>query len=136
IGMMSAGLIGSKGLGYAKDRFVGEELNKASPAVFAEYKAEKPSKFLFFDPSFGLDGTKLGAVNATPRENRDAKQKLVADSNMQGDRRTLVADSFIPATMAAIYLLILLYFKAIGGYKAVHIVPIAEQQVAQAKQAS
>src|SRR5207237_195601 len=37
IGMMSAGLIGSKGLGYAKDRFVGEELNKADPAVFAEY---------------------------------------------------------------------------------------------------
>ena len=29
--------------------------------------------------------------------------------------------------MAVIYLLILLYFKAIGGYKPVHIVPLAEQ---------
>jgi len=29
--------------------------------------------------------------------------------------------------MAAIYLLILLYFKAIGGYKTVHIVPVEEQ---------
>ena len=26
-------------------------------------------------------------------------------------------DSFIPATMAVIYLLILLYFKTIGGYR-------------------
>src|ERR1051326_4279928 len=130
IGMMSAGLIGSKGLGYAKDRFAGAALNKADTAVFAEFKAEKPSKFLFFEASFGLDGSKLGAVTATPRENRDAKQKLVAESNMKGDRRTLVADSFIPATMAVIYLLILLYFKAIGGYKAVHIVPVAEAKQA------
>src|SRR6478609_9136377 len=37
IGMMSAGLIGSPGLGYAKDRFASEELQKADPAVFAEY---------------------------------------------------------------------------------------------------
>ena len=124
---MSAGLIGSKGLGYAKDRFVGEELSKADPVVFAEFKAEKPSKFLFFEGSFALDGSKLGAVNATPKENRDAKQRLVADANMKGDRRTLVADSFIPATMAVIYFLILLYFKAIGGYKTVHIVPMAGQ---------
>lgn len=122
IGMMSAGLIGSKGLGYAKDRFAGEELQKADPAVFAEFKAEKPSQFLFFDGSFGLDGAKLGAVNAIPQEQRDPKQKMVGEANMRGDRRTLVADSFIPATMAVIYLLILLYFKAIGGYKPVHIV--------------
>src|SRR6266581_4108798 len=51
IGMMAAGLIGSKGLGYAKDRFAGEELKKTDAAVFAEYKADKPSKFLFFEGS-------------------------------------------------------------------------------------
>jgi hypothetical protein len=129
IGMMSAGLIGSKGLGYAKDRFAGEELKKADAAVFAEFKAEKPSHFLFFEGAFGLDGAKLGAVNAIPQENRDAKQKLVGEANMRGDRHTLVADSFIPATMAVIYLLILLYFKAIGGYKPVHIgAPDAEDK--------
>jgi len=128
IGMMSAGLIGSKGLGYAKDRFAGEELKKADAVVFAEYKAEKPSKFLFFEGSYGLDGAKLGAVNAIPQENRDAKQKLVGEANMKGDRRTLVADSFIPATMAVIYLLILLYFKSIGGYKPVHIVPQGKEE--------
>ena len=131
IGMMSAGLLGSTGLGYAKDRFAGEELKKADAAVFAEYKAEKPSDFLFFDEAFGLNGAKLGAVNETPKEKRDAKQKTVAAANEMGDRRTLVADSFIPATMAAIYLLILLYFKTIGGYKPVHIEP----GVAEAKEA-
>ena len=41
----------------------------------------------------------------------------ITNSDIQGSRKTLVADSFIPAMMAAIYLLILLYFKSIGGYK-------------------
>src|SRR4029079_943334 len=60
IGMMSAGLIGSPGLGYAKDRFAGEALQTANPAVYAQYKASTPSKFLFFGETHGLDGTKLG----------------------------------------------------------------------------
>jgi MFS family permease len=123
IGTMSAGLIGAPGLGYAKDRFAGDELYKASPAVFAEYKAEKPSRFLpfIFREATGLDGKKLGAAKSTPAERRNDNQRIVIESDQKGDRRTLVADSFIPAAMAAIYLLILLYFKAIGGYKSVHI---------------
>ena len=50
---------------------------------------------------------------------------------MKGDRRTLVADSFIPATMAVIYLLLLLYFKTIGGYKPVHLEGTDAARVAQ-----
>ena len=49
------------------------------------------------------------------------EEKTVHESSITGDRKTLKADSFIPATMACIYLLLLLYFKAIGGYKVVHI---------------
>lgn len=128
IGTMSAGLIGAPGLGYAKDRFAGEELKKASPAIFAEYKAEKPSVFLpfIFDEATGLDGKKLGAAKLTPPERRSDAQKTVVEADQKGDRKTLVADSFIPAAMAAIYLFMLLYFKAIGGYKPVHIERVEE----------
>jgi MFS family permease len=118
-GMMSAGLLGSAGLGYAKDRFAGEELQKVNPALYATYKAEKPSTFLFLAPANGLDGTKLSAAQTST--NRTPDQKIVVDASIAGDRRTLKADSFIPATMAAIYLLLFLYFKAIGGYKTVTI---------------
>jgi MFS family permease len=59
IGMMSAGLLGSAGLGYAKDRFAGEELKKADPALYEQYKAENTSKFTVFEPVVGLDGKKL-----------------------------------------------------------------------------
>jgi MFS family permease len=141
IGMMSAGLVGSPGLGYAKDRFAGEELQKADAALHAEYKAEKPSSWMSFilAPAVGLDGKKLGDAKAKLAEARDelakagntdpqaalAKlspaERTVLESDIRGDRRTLVADSCIPATMAVIYLLLLIYFKAIGGYKPVHI---------------
>jgi hypothetical protein len=122
IGMMSAGLLGSPGLGYAKDRFAGEELKKADPALHAEYKAATPSKFLVFSDAYGLDGKKLGdAKAALAAGTATEQQKKVHQADMRGDRRTLVADSFIPAIMAVIYLLLVLYFKAKGGYKPVQI---------------
>jgi hypothetical protein len=42
---------------------------------------------------------------------------MVLESSIEGDRKTLRADSFIPATMAVIYLLLFVYFRSIGGYK-------------------
>jgi hypothetical protein len=41
----------------------------------------------------------------------------VADASILGDRQTLKADAFIPAIMAVVYLLLLLYFKTVGGYR-------------------
>ena len=137
IGMMSAGMIGTPGLGYAKDRFAGEELLAQNPAAYEEYKAGSPSQFLFFEQVYGLDGRKLGDVQANlaaarakltpdaePRaavEELSAAEQAVYNASIVGDRKTLVADSAIPITMAGIYLLLLLYFKAIGGYKVVEI---------------
>ncbi len=141
IGMMSAGLIGAPGLGYFKDRYAGEALAKADPAIMTEYKAPQTSKFLpfIFPEATGLDGAKLGAVqeklnaarselakekNFDPQAALDkltpAEQKVFA-AGITGDRQTLVADSVIPATLAVIYLGLLAYFAAIGGYKPVHI---------------
>ncbi|MCC6233458.1 MAG: MFS transporter [Verrucomicrobiales bacterium] len=121
IGMMSAGLIGSPGLGYAKDRFASEELIQADATAYANNKAKTTSKFLIFEEVNGIDGKRLGEAKALAPDKRSAEDKTIVAADMRGDRRTLVADSFIPATMAVIYLLLLLYFKAIGGYKAVHL---------------
>ena len=121
IGMLSAGMIGSPGLGYGKDRFATEALSQSNPAALQAYKAEKPSKFLFFSEVTALDGTKLADAQKVAANLRTPEQKAVAEASIAGDRKTLKADSFIPGAMAAIYLLLLLYFKAIGGYKIVHL---------------
>jgi MFS family permease len=119
IGMMSAGLLGGPGLGYAKDRFTAEHLQATNPALYEQYKAATPSKFLFLGEVHGLDGTKLS--QAQTAATRTPEQQIVAEASIIGDRQTLKADAFIPAAMAVIYLLLFLYFKAIGGYRTVHI---------------
>ena len=72
IGMMSAGLIGGPGLGYAKDRFTAEHLMATAPAVYEQYKAPAPSRFLFLAETTGLDGTKLSAAQTAVDEDAGA----------------------------------------------------------------
>ena len=121
IGMMSAGLLGGPGLGYAKDRFTVEHLQETNVALYEANKAEKPSTFLTFEPVIGLDGTKL--AEAQGAEEKTAEQAELAEASIIGDRKTLKADAYIPAIMAAIYILLLIYFKVIGGYKPLSISP-------------
>ena len=124
IGMLSAGLIGGPGLGYAKDRFTSESLNATAPAVYAANKSATESKFLFLAEVTAVDGKKLEEAKKAG-DKGTADQKAIVLANRDGDRATLKADSYIPLTMAAIYLLMLFYFKSIGGYRALKI----EEQV-------
>lgn len=137
IGMLSAGLIGGPGLGYSKDRFAAEELNKANPELFTQYQSEKPSAFLNleFTKVTPIDGKKLGAAKDAKPEGvelkgeevrRTADQQTVLDADQRGDRKTLLIDALIPSTMAVIYLLILMYFKSIGGYRAVSLSDVSK----------
>jgi MFS family permease len=119
IGMLSAGLLGSKGLGYSKDRFAAQELQQANPALYEQVKVSSESKFLFFSGVQAIDGTKLAEAQAA--KPRTPEQEAIVNASIQGDRKTLKADSFIPAGMALIYLLIMIYFRTIGGYKPVHL---------------
>ncbi|MEI6872502.1 MAG: hypothetical protein WCL08_09495, partial [Verrucomicrobiota bacterium] len=66
------------------------------------------------------------AKGAAKEGNATDDQKTIVKANQTGDRATLKADSFIPMTMAAIYLALLIYFKAIGGYRAVKLEEVEE----------
>jgi hypothetical protein len=134
IGMMSAGLIGGPGLGYAKDRFSAEELARTNPAAYEQIKTKDGKSFLVFGTINGFDGSKVEEVKGRLAKAREgdvsteiamsklsATDRQIIEAGIVGDRKTLRADSFIPAMMAIIYIGILLYFKSIGGYKAVKI---------------
>lgn len=130
IGMLSAGMIGGPGLGYAKDRFAAEALQASNPELYAQVEnTESPSQFLFLKEINAIDGKAL--EEASKAEDPTPEQQAIAAAGQAGDRRTLKADSAIPATMAVIYLLILLYFKSIGGYKPVHIDETAAEHEAE-----
>lgn len=134
IGMMSAGLIGSPGLGYFKDRYASEELNKADTALHAEWKdSEKQSSFLMFDAVDPIDAKRLAEAKGAAVDKRTEAQATVVAADIEGNRRTLKVDSLIPAAMAVIYLFLIFYFRAKGGYKPVELADSnAKRPVAQA----
>jgi MFS family permease len=56
-----------------------------------------------------------------------ADKKLVGDAGLHGGRTALRLTSYVPLTMAVLYLLLILYFKAQGGYKQVHIEGVGKE---------
>lgn len=59
--------------------------------------------------------------NNTAKPTAEADKPLVSAAGLAGGRKALELTAIVPATMAAIYLLMILYFKARGGYKAIHL---------------
>ena len=54
---------------------------------------------------------------------------LVDNAVLYGGRRALYLTSFVPLVMAGLYLLLILYFQATGGYKVVHLAPGGADEV-------
>ena len=71
--------------------------------------------------TYGLDAKKLAAATAVEPANRTSAEQAAVEAYQDGNRKTLRADSVIPAAMAVIYLCLFIYFKSIGGYRAVHL---------------
>lgn len=159
VGMLSAGFLGSPGIGFKQDYYASQELKTESPAAYERYVAAAPKHFLGVFETRGLDGTKTSLVNLAVAAKKDgsgspaehdldltlkqlgeakdgkaildwyeankshfvADQKAVDEAGLYGGRMALRWTALVPATMAVCYLLLMLYFKATGGYKRVAI---------------
>lgn len=147
IGMLSAGLLGGPGIGFKQDYNATANLKEKGPQVYDRYKAPTENSFFGFKVT-GLDGAKVGVLDDGGKElarasellkkegrsdknteelaawwqeaskSADADKALVSDAGLYGGRRALTLTSFVPLTMAVLYLLLILYFRARGGYKA------------------
>lgn len=115
LGMMSAGLIGLPGLGYAKDRFASKALQEAAPAVYSEVKLEESNGWLIFRSVEAIDGIPLAQAKAA--ENPTDAQQAMIEADLFGDRKTLKVDSLIPVALAGIYLCFIIYYRSRGGYR-------------------
>ena len=108
-------------MGYLKDRYTADELESKAPVVYAEFKASEPSSFLKLPATevLPVDGKLL--EEAKQAEVPTTAQAAVIAADQVGDRKTLKSDALIPGIMAIIFLGLLIYFKSIGGYKALTI---------------
>ena len=65
---------------------------------------------------------------STAKLTADADKKPVGNAGVYGGKMALKLTAYVPATMALCYLLLILYFKARGGYKALN---VAEEKAAE-----
>jgi len=151
VGMLSAGLLGGPGIGFKQDKFASEKLQELSPDTFARYKAANENQFLIFKTNgldgakvstLGDEGKSLsgeiailqkagGKDESLEKLNQwwesDAKahasddKKPVGEATLFGSRTALKLTSIVPATMAVLFLILIGYFKSIGGYKPVEL---------------
>jgi len=120
-GVFSGGLLGTTGIGYVQDYYAAKNLAQDSPALYQSYAAADQKSFLVFPKTTGLDGAKIGPIMAkTEAELADA-EKPVRAAVIYGGRMSLKWTALVPLAMAVGYLLLILYFKTIGGYRQVHI---------------
>jgi MFS family permease len=161
IGMLSAGFLGSPGIGFKQDYAASTELKQEAPQTYDRYKAKEPNSFYGLVQVQGLDGTKeeilrlaTKKVDSVPQKEETEKErnalikehklttwwdnakqytsvdkKPVEDASLYGGRVALLLTAIVPAVMAVLYLLLILYFKATGGYK----VAVLEEDAAQRK---
>lgn len=108
IGMMSAGLIGSPGLGYFKDRFTAEALQSADPSSYQEARSPETKSFLLFQSVTPVNGKLLADALATDTSTRTSLQNALVEASIIGDRKTLAVDALLPGTLTIIFSVLLL----------------------------
>jgi len=125
IGMLSAGILGGPGIGYTQDRFAAEFLHEKHPAIHQEYVSDSKQGFLFFREVAGLDGAKVGALLAkNPAElsaTETEERAILVEASIRGGQSAFRWTALVPLTMALGFLLLIFYFRAQGGYKAIQL---------------
>jgi MFS family permease len=148
VGMLSAGFLGGPGIGFKQDYYASSQLKKDNPDVATKYSAAEDNSFLGIKAR-GLDGKEVGKlVNkreelqkavADAKKSGDATKtmaaetqlkdwqassegkadKAIVEASLHGSRMALILTAGVPALMAVLYLLLILYFRFKGGYTAV-----------------
>ena len=109
MGMLSVGVIGAVFLGNIQDKQIDRELFQQNPAVHEKVVAEeKSSVFGKYSP---LDQDKLVALESSD-------QLVVETIKASAKKNALLTVAIFPAIMLICYLILILYFKSKGGYKA------------------
>jgi hypothetical protein len=111
VGMISVGVLGNPLLGTVQDKFLDRQLAAQNPALHEKVTAPAQSKYgLEFQP---LDKTKIATLS-------DAEKAEVEKVRIANNQATLGKVAVLPAIMFLCYVGLILYYRARGGYRQVH----------------
>ena len=111
VGMLAVGIVGAPFLGFFQDSSIANSLEKQNPALYQEYSAEKE---WVFGTMTALDHDKLQGASAED-------QAMVSDIEESARKGALMTVAIFPTIMLVCYIILFLYFKSKGGYRAVHL---------------
>ena len=109
VGMLGVGVVGTALLGNIQDKQIDRSLETQSPAVYAQViGAEQSSVFGNYK---SLDQTKV--------DNLPADEKATVDKIKETAKKDALASvAIFPLVMFACFLVLIIYFRAKGGYQA------------------
>lgn len=112
IGMLAAGVIGNPLLGNIQDKEIDAQLLAQAPAIHAQVAGDE--KRSVFGAYRAIDTAKVEALPA------DQKAK-VADVRAVAKKTALKTVALFPVSMLGVYLLLIAFFRARGGYRPVEL---------------
>jgi MFS family permease len=115
IGLLTVGIFGFPFLGAVKDNFDAQTVKQAEPALYETYRIADRSFF-----GWQYDSIKANEVLSDGSLSESQKSDLAGKIDTSA-RRTLKVAAVLPLTMAIAFGLILLWFKAQGGYQVVRL---------------
>ena len=125
-GMLSVGLIGGELIGVWQASATSAHLEAEHPEVFAEFKAPETNSFPSWGKSIGVKIVEFQELIADKQqaamENADdPNSEIIKDAFTLGGRSALATTALLPTGMAIGFLILLLYYKAQGGYKVIEL---------------
>ncbi len=150
VGMLSAGLLGGPAIGFKQDYNASSNLQQVSKETYDRYKADDENSFLGYK-TVGLNGSKVAILDDNGKElaragelltkegkkdenhaklaawwegakaSAEKDKKPVGEAGIHGGKTALKLTAYVPAMMAVIFFLLILFFKARGGYKALNV---------------
>jgi hypothetical protein len=122
IGMLSVGILGFPFIGYLQESTATKKLEATSPALYQTVTADK--KYLLGDYK-AIDPVKSAALTT------EADKAALNVANTTGQFNALAKMAWFPSFMLCGYIILILYFRAKGGYKPIDLVAGAEQTSAK-----
>ncbi len=112
VAMLAVGVVGAAFLGNIQDKQIDRELGRSNPTLHSQVVGnEKSSIFGAYRP---LDQEKVAAL---PETEKSAIEQIIA----QAKKSALFTVAIFPTIMLICYIILIFYFKSIGGYKQIHL---------------
>ena len=121
-GMLTVGLIGGELIGVWQSSATTSHLEANHPEVYAEFKVAEPNSFPSWGKGIGLSIVTFNELSAEKQQqamedDTDPHSQTIKDAFTFGGRAALRQTALLPTSMAIGFLILLLYYRAQGGYK-------------------